>query len=162
MQLTKTGVAIEILAWMLLASYTWHQRNLTNVPTTPLETSSGLLETDPRTRQTLHMCVRYKSGGMISFSRCSTESLHPTIQRAGIVSKTSDKFDYESNNKKLASGHSIRTTFKCWCFSFFVRFEGIVGSKNGGSVDARTSTLPTTFFSFYASPYATSHQDRQC
>ena len=29
-------------------------------------------------------------------------------------------------------------------FLFFVRFEGIVGSKNGGSLDARTSTLPTT------------------
>ena len=118
MQLTETSVAIEILTWMWQVLYTEHQRTLTNLPTTPTDTTSGLTETDKRTRQTLHMCVLYKSGGMISGSRCANESLNPTIQRAGFVSKTTNQFDDEGNNKKLTSGQSIRTTFQGWCFFF--------------------------------------------
>ena len=116
MQLTETSVAIEILTWMWQVLYTEHQRTLTNLPTTPTDTTSRLTETDKRTRQTLHMCVPYKSGGMISGSRCAIESLNPTIQRAGVVSKTTNQFDDEGNNKKLTSGQSIRTTFQGWCF----------------------------------------------
>ena len=62
MQLTETSVAIEILTWMWQVLHTEHQRTLTNVPTTPTDTTSGLTETDKRTRQTLHLCVLYKSG----------------------------------------------------------------------------------------------------
>ena len=59
---------------------------------------------------------------MTSGSRCATESLNPTIQRAGLVSKTTNQVDDESNNKKLTSGHSIRATLQ---FFFFVRSGGI-------------------------------------
>ena len=123
MQLTETGAAIEILTWMWQVLYTEHQRTLTNVPTTPTDTTSGLTETDKRTRQTLHLCVLYKSGGMISGSRCAIESLNPTIQRAGVASKTTSQFDDESNNKKLTSGHSIRATLQVFFFFRTIRWN---------------------------------------
>ena len=160
MQLTETGAAIEILTWMWQVLYTEHQRTLTNVPTTPTDTTSGLTETDKRTRQTLHLCVLYKSGWMISGSRCAIESLNPTIQRAGVASKTTNQFDDESNNKKLTSGHSIRATLQF--FFFFVRSGGIVQRVKGDGVGARTSTLPTTVFHSILLPHVTSDNNRQC
>ena len=132
---------------------------LTNVPTTPTDTTSGLTETDKRTSQTLHLRVPFKSGGMISGSRCATESLNPTIRRAGIVSKTTNQVDDESNNKKLASGHSTRATL----YVFFFSYDPVEScSMKGGSVDARTSTLPTTVFHSILLPQVTSDHDRQC
>ena len=53
MQLTETGVAIEILTWMWQVLYTEHEGTLTNVPTTPTDTTSGLTESDKRTRKNL-------------------------------------------------------------------------------------------------------------